>query len=90
MGRTMPTASPATQGGHVAAFAAEYCRHTKGRWAGSPVTFEPWQAAFLDEAFRLDDGGRRVYRNVLLGLPRKNGKSTLAAALALYLSLIHI
>ena len=86
MGRTMPTASPATQGGHVAAFAAEYCRHTKGRWAGSPVTFEPWQAAFLDEAFRLDDDGRRVYRNVLLGLPRKNGKSTLAAALALYMA----
>lgn len=86
MGRTMPTASPATQGGHVAAFAAEYCRHTKGRWAGRPVVFEDWQAAFLDEAFRLDDDGRRVYRNVLLGLPRKNGKSTLAAALALYMA----
>lgn len=82
----MPTASPATQGGHVAAFAAEYCRHTKGRWAGRPVVFEDWQAAFLDEAFRLDDDGRRVYRNVLLGLPRKNGKSTLAAALALYMA----
>lgn len=82
----MPTASPATQGGHVAAFAREYCRHTKGRWAGDPVGFEPWQQAFLDEAFRLDDDGRRVYRNVLLGLPRKNGKSTLAAALALYMA----
>lgn len=82
----MPTASPATQGQHVAAFAREYCRHTKGRWAGQPVTFEDWQQAFLDEAFRLDDDGRRVYRNVLLGLPRKNGKSTLAAALALYMA----
>lgn len=82
----MPTASPATQGAHLAAFAREYCRHTKGRWAGLPVEFEPWQQAFLDEAFRLDDDGRRVYRNVLLGLPRKNGKSTLAAALALYMA----
>jgi phage terminase large subunit-like protein len=80
----MPTSSPATQGGHLAAFAREYCRHTKGRWAGQPVAFEPWQQAFIDEAYRLDDDGRRVYRNVLLGLPRKNGKSTIAATLALY------
>jgi phage terminase large subunit-like protein len=80
----MATSSPATQGGHLAAFAREYCRHTKGRWAGQPVAFEPWQQAFLDEAYRLDDDGRRVYRNVLLGLPRKNGKSTIAATLALY------
>jgi phage terminase large subunit-like protein len=82
----MPTANATTQGGHVAAFAAEYCRHTKGRWAGQPVAFEDWQQAFMDEAFRLDADGRRVYRNVLLGLPRKNGKSTLAAALALYMA----
>jgi len=80
----MPTASPPSQGEHVAAFAREYCRHTKGRWAGQPVAFEPWQQAFMDEAYRLDDSGRRVYRNVLLGLPRKNGKSTIASALALY------
>jgi phage terminase large subunit-like protein len=80
----MPTSSPATQGAHLAAFAREYCRHTKGRWAGQPVEFEPWQQAFLDEAYRLDDDGRRVYRNVLLGLPRKNGKSTMASTLALY------
>jgi len=79
----MPTAS-ASQGAHLAAFAREYCRHTKGRWAGQPVEFEPWQQAFLDEAFRLDADGRRVYRNVLLGLPRKNGKSTMASTLALY------
>jgi hypothetical protein len=82
----MPTSSPATQGGHLAAFAREYCRHTKGRWAGQPVAFEPWQQSFIDEAFRLDADGRRVYRNVLLGLPRKNGKSTLAATLALYMA----
>lgn len=40
----------------------------------------------MDELFRLDDAGRRVYRMALFGLPRKNGKSTLAAALALYLA----
>lgn len=75
-----------SQGEHVAAFAEAYCRHTKGRWAGQPVVFEDWQREFLDEAFRLDVRGRRVYRNVLLGIPRKNGKSTLASALSLYMA----
>lgn len=75
-----------SQGDHVAAFAEAYCRHTKGRWAGQPVVFEPWQREFLDEAFRLDARGRRVYREVLLGVPRKNGKSTLAASLGLYMA----
>lgn len=75
-----------TQGGHVADFAEAYCRHTKGRWAGEPVNFEDWQREFLDEAFRLNARGRRVYRNVLLGIPRKNGKSTLASALSLYMA----
>ena len=75
-----------SQGEHVARFAEAYCRHTKGRWAGEPVVFEPWQREFLDEAFRLDANGRRVYRNVLLGVARKAGKSTMAAALALYMA----
>ena len=75
-----------SQGPHVAAFAEAYCRHTKGRWAGEPVVFEDWQQAFLDEAFKLDKDGRRVYQRVLFGIPRKNGKSTLAATLALYMA----
>ena len=75
-----------SQGDHVAAFASAYCRHTKGRWAGEPGAFEPWQLEFLEEAFRLDGRGRRVYRNVLLGIPRKNGKSTLASVLGLYMA----
>lgn len=75
-----------SQGDHVARFAEAYCRHTKGRWAGQAVVLEEWQREFLEEAFRLDARGRRVYRNVLLGIPRKNGKSTLAAALSLYMA----
>jgi phage terminase large subunit-like protein len=75
-----------SQGPHIAAFAEAYCRHTKGRWAGEPVVFEEWQREFLDEAFRLDKRGRRVYQRVLFGISRKNGKSTLAASLSLYLA----
>ena len=33
---------------------------------------------------RLDDGGRRWYREALIGIARKNGKSALTAGLALY------
>lgn len=77
----------ATAGTHFAEFCRAYCRHTKGRWSGEPLTLEPWQQEFVDEALRLDpETGRRVYRQVLLGVPRKNGKSTLAASLALYLA----
>jgi len=75
-----------TQGGHVAAFAAAYCRHTKGRWAGEPVVFEPWQQEFIDAAFELDENGRRKVTTALLGVPRKNGKSVLAATIALYMA----
>lgn len=84
----MTTVTPVlTAGQHFAEFCATYCRHTKGRWAGDPLTLEPWQQDFVDEALRLDPNtGRRVYRQVLLGVPRKNGKSTLAASLALYLA----
>jgi phage terminase large subunit-like protein len=67
-----------------AVFCYRYIRHTKGIWAGLPFTVEEWQREFLDEALRVEDG-KRVYREVLLGLPRKNGKSTLAASLALYM-----
>lgn len=81
------TAPVATAGEHFSEFCRAYCRHTKGRWSGEPLDLEPWQREFIDEALRLDpETGRRVYRQVLLGVPRKNGKSTLAASLALYLA----
>lgn len=61
-------------------------RQTKGRWAKQPLTFERWQQEFLNEAFEVDPAtGLRIYHEVLLGLPRKNGKSTMAAGLSLYL-----
>ena len=75
-----------SQGPHVAEFAETFCRHTKGRWAGEPLVFEEFQREFLDEAFKLDADGKRVYTRVLCGLPRKCGKSTLAAAIALYMA----
>lgn len=75
-----------TDGGRVSIFAHRSIRHTKGRWAGQPLDHEPWQQEFLDEAFEVDEAtGFRVYSEVVLGIPRKNGKSTEAASIGLYL-----
>ena len=74
----------ATQGDRVAAFLESFVCHTKGKFAGDPFKVEPWQLDFLRELYRVDDAGRRIYTEGLLLIPRKNGKSTLAAGLALY------
>jgi phage terminase large subunit-like protein len=58
--------------------------HTKGIWAGQPFNLRPWQERIIRKLFKLRRDGLRQYRNCLLMLPRKNGKSELAAALALY------
>jgi phage terminase large subunit-like protein len=74
-------------GGMVSKFAREWIVQTKGRWAGRALGFEPWQQRFVDELFLVYDDGERVYREALLGISRKNGKSTLSAAIALYMLL---
>lgn len=75
-----------TDGPRLAAFSRRYIRHTKGRqFAGQPLIFEPWQQDFWDEALEVDAiTGLRVYTEVLLGIPRKNGKSTMASAGGLF------
>ncbi len=79
-------APPAMEpGARFAKFCREFIKHTKGEWAGKAFVLEDFQQEFMDEALSLGRNGRRRYREVLLGLPRKNGKSTLAASLALYL-----
>jgi phage terminase large subunit-like protein len=75
------------EGDLVVQFAQEWIVQTKGRWAGTPLKMEPWQRDFLNELFLVYDDGERVYREALLGISRKNGKSTLSAAIALYLLL---
>jgi len=68
------------------AFIQRWCRHLEGKWAGDPLDLEDWQAWLVGSLFgwMAPDGTRR-YRKCLVFIPRKNGKSTLAAAIALYL-----
>jgi len=58
--------------------------HTKGPFAGQSFRLRGWQLSILRRLFRTGPDGRRVYRQCLLMLPRKNGKTELAAALAIY------
>ena len=69
-------------------FFPRFLRHAKGQWAGKPFELEPWQIEVVRNLFgwkRAD--GTRKYRQCLIAVPRKNGKSTFAAGLALYLLL---
>ena len=55
---------------------------TSGTLAGKPFRVRPWQRAFL-RAVYATKGGRRPVRTAVLSMARKNGKSGLAAGLAL-------
>jgi len=59
-------------------------RHTKGPFAGQPFALRPWQQRIVRKVFTTRADGLRQYRTCLLMLPRKNGKTELAAALAIY------
>lgn len=63
------------------------CKHSKGKWAGKPVLLELWQKAVIAAAFGFvhEKTGARQYTRVDLFVARKNGKSTLAAGLGLYM-----
>lgn len=61
--------------------------HSKGEWAGQRIQLEGWQMFILGSLFgwkRLD--GTRRFRSAYVEVPRKNGKSTTAAGLGLYLA----
>lgn len=69
------------------AFIERFCRHSKGEWAGKPVSLELFQKAFIQALFGFVDAqtGLRRYREAFFLVGRKNGKSTLLAGLALYM-----
>jgi len=58
--------------------------HTKGQFAGQTFNLRPWQIRILKRLFKKRRDRLRQYRTCLLMLPRKNGKTELAAAVALY------
>ena len=65
----------------------ESLSHTKGRWAGNPFKLTKWQRQDIIEPLfgTLNADGTRQYQTAYIELPRKNGKSELASAIALKL-----
>ena len=70
---------------HVIQFVEQYCRHHEGELAPNLLKLELWQKAFLSVVFGIKDAeGNRQFREVVLLIGRKNGKTLLAAAIAAY------
>lgn len=64
----------------------ENLRHTKGKWAGTRFWLLPWQEQLIRDIFGVvKPDGNRQFRTAFVEIPKKNGKSELAAAVALYL-----
>lgn len=67
----------------------ELLPHTKGKWAreSKKLVLEPWQSFLVCSIFGWIDRqtGLRKHREAMLFVPRKNGKSLLAAAIGLYM-----
>ena len=71
---------------HALEFFPKYLRHTKGRWAGKPFDLLPWQSELISKLFgTLKPDKTRQYNTAYVEIPKKNGKSELAAGIALYL-----
>ncbi|MCL1857690.1 MAG: terminase large subunit [Oscillospiraceae bacterium] len=61
-------------------------RHTTGEWYGKPFRLMPWQEQIVRDIFGIVGGdGYRQFRTAYVEVGKKNGKSELAAAIALYL-----
>ena len=70
---------------HAVAF-IECLKHTKGRWAGKNFRLLPWQEQIVRDIFGvIRPNGFRQFTTAYVEISKKNGKSELAAAIALYL-----
>ena len=62
-------------------------KHTKGHWRGVPFDLLPWQDQIIKDVFgTVKENGYRKYNTAYVEIPKKQGKSELAAAIALYLT----
>ena len=62
-----------------------HCFHTEGELAPGELKLELWQKAFISCIYGIvDQNGRRQFREIVLVVGRKNGKTKLASALGDY------
>ena len=61
--------------------------HTKGKWAGKPFELIDWQEQIIRDVFgTIKPNGYRQFTQAYIEIPKKQGKSELAAAVALLLT----
>ena len=71
---------------HIIEFFENYCHHSKGKTGGKIVELELWEKAMLATVFGfIDINGIRKYRESLLIVGKKNGKSLLASGVGVYM-----
>ena len=72
---------------HAIEFVENFCKHSKGKLGGEPFILELWQKAMTAALFgfvhKIDQ--TRKYREFILIVARKNGKSAWGSAIALYM-----
>lgn len=71
---------------HILKF-TKFCRHVKGADAGRAIDLQPFQVMFLAGIYGFRDKRdvqRRWVTDVILFVPRKSGKTTIASIIALY------
>lgn len=75
-----------TRANHVIEYIENFCHHSKGKFGGSLVELELWEKAMLAAIFGfVDVEGNRQYREALLIVGKKNGKSLVASAVGTYM-----
>lgn len=89
-GKSFPYEFVPDKGARVCRF-IELLPHTKGKWAAKKemVKLQPWQCFLVVVLFGWirKKNGRRRFRSAYWEIPRKNGKSLLAAGVGLYMLL---
>ena len=82
----LPTSHFDREKGERAVKFIETLKHTKGKWAGQPFHLLDWQYAIIMDLFSVvKEDGNRQFRTAFIEIGKKNGKSELAAAVALYM-----
>ena len=70
-------------------FIETFCRHHEGALAPQLIKLELWQKSFLSVIFGImDKNGNRQFREIVLIIARKNGKTLFAAAISAYCSFL--
>lgn len=85
--RDFPFRLDLNAGQHAIDFIEEFCRHYEGELAGQLVKLDLWQKAFIQTLFGWVEKKSKIrrFREFMLLVARKNGKSMLSACIMVYM-----